>query len=241
LRIKGSTEAVPHVDGFAGETAKVQIAAIKSLWLLRSDDDPAPVKVFDRGDQPALVDYVTGEPVTLATVARKAVPSGTYRKAKVGVAYVKYSVPARMHDAGVAVDGQYDNVQALSDGAIIDGAPRARGWYRYAFSYAGTTYGTLEGGGAPTPAVPTTGGVGLDTSGAEAFYTFGFDAAYDGTVTYDEIVTFEANVHESFRWQDQALAGYAPRVFDTTPTSFEPVMSFGANAYKVTFERSSSK
>ena len=42
--------------------------------------------------------------------------------------------------------------------------------------------------------------------------------------------------YESFRWQDQALAGYAPKVFDTTPTTYEPVMSFGASAFSLVLE-----
>lgn len=239
LRLGGSVDPVAHADGFAGETAKVQIAAIKSLWLLRSDDDPNPVKVFEL-DEPIEVDYVAGKPITLASVSRATIPSGTYRKAKVGVSYVKYSVAARMHSAAIPVDGQYDNVQVLSDGAKIDGVVRARGWYRYSFSYLGTTYGSLEGNDAPTPAVPKGGGVELDTSGADAFYTFGFDAAYDAAVTYDETVTFTANVHEGFRWQDQPTTGYAAGVFDTTASTFEPVMSFGANAYAVSFERATN-
>lgn len=238
LVLKGSTAPVPHADGLSGETAKVQVAAIKSLWLLRSADDPNPVRVFDLGASPVLVDYVTGAPVTLATVARTSIPSGTYRVAKVGVSFVHYRVASRLHANGVTVDGDYDNVQALSDGAPIDGTPRARGWYRYSFLTGATPLGSVEGGSAPTPVVPSGGGVTLDTSGPEAFYTFGFDAAFDATATYDETVTFEANVHQGFRWQDQALPGYAAGVFDTTTTSFEPVMAFGANAYAVSFARS---
>ncbi len=238
LRIQGSLAPVPHVDGFAGQTAKKQVAAIRSLWLLRSADDPSPVKVFDRGDDPALVDYVTEQPVTLATVARASIPSGTYRLAKVSVPYVRYAVASRLHAGAYDVDGAYDNVQALANDAVVDGVKRARGWYRYAFTSGGATLASVEGGGAPIPAVPSTGGVSLDTSGADTFYVFSLDAFFDTAATYDETVTFEANVHESFRWRDEAGPGYAAGVFDTTSTSFEPVMSFGANAFTVRVERS---
>jgi hypothetical protein len=237
IRAKGSFADFAYADGFSGETAKVQIAAIKTLYLLRSADDPSPVKVFDLGDSPALVDYATGEPATLATVALRSIPDGVYRRAKLGVSYVRYSVAARMHAGALPVDGQFDNVQALSDGAKIEGAVHKKGWYRYAFSAYGTTYGSREGDDAPTPATTTTGGVELDLSGNESFYAFPVDVAVDTSVTVDQDVLFEANVKDAFRWQDQALAGYAAGVFDATPSSYEPVMSFGASSYTVTFSR----
>jgi hypothetical protein len=237
VRAKGTTAEFAHTDGFSGETAKVQIAAIKSLYLLRSDTDPNPVKVFDLGDKPALVDYATGDATTLATVALRSIPDGVYRRAKLGVSYVRYSVAARMHAGAWPVDGQYDNVQALSDGAIVDGAARKKGWYHYSFSAYGTTYGSLEGDNAPTPATTTTGGVGLDLSGSESFYTFPVDVAVDTSVTVDQDVLFEANVKDAFRWQDQSIAGYSAGVFDTTASDYEPVMSFGANSYAVSFSR----
>ena len=59
----------------------------------------------------------------------------------------------------------------------------------------------------------------------------------DPTVTVDQRVVCDVNVHESFRWQDQDLAGYAPKVYDTTPTSFEPVMAFGATSFSLTLEK----
>lgn len=238
IKAKGSLSPFAHKDGLSGQTAKVQIAAIKSLYLLRSASDPSPVKVYDLGDKSVLVDYVTGAPVELASVPIRSLPSGVYRLAKVGVSYVRYSVPARMHVGGYPVDGQYDNVQALSDGAMIEGAPRQKGWYRYAFSANGTTYGSQEGAGAPTPASPTSGGVTLDTSASQSFYVFAVDVALDNSVTQDHDVLFDTNVKDAFRWQDQALVGFTAGVFDTTPTSFEPVMAFGANAFSVAFSRS---
>jgi hypothetical protein len=83
----------------------------------------------------------------------------------------------------IVVDGDYDNVQALSRNVRIDGATRDRGWYRYTFLSGGASLGSLEGAGGPTPAVATSGGVTLDTSGPEAFYTFGVDAAFDASAT----------------------------------------------------------
>ncbi|MCS6899456.1 MAG: hypothetical protein NZX77_06760 [Polyangiaceae bacterium] len=38
---------------------------------------------------------------------------------------------------------------------------------------------------------------------------------------------------ESFRWKDENKSGFLPKIFDVTPTSFEPVQRFGANSFEV--------
>ncbi|MBX3264108.1 MAG: hypothetical protein KF782_30835 [Labilithrix sp.] len=233
ISLKGTTAPFAHTDGWSGATPKKQIVAIRSLYLLRSPTDASPVKVFDHGAKAVETDLVTGEKVEVASVVAKTLPAGVFTVAKAGVAYVRYSVPARMHSI-VRVDGQYDNVQSLSDGAVIDGVVRGKGHFRYAFVANGTTYGTLEGEDAPVPAVSTSGGLTLDTSGPQSFYVFPVQVAIDPNVGVDHEVGLELNVHESFRWQDQTALGYTQGVFDTTPYTFEPVMAFGANALKLT-------
>lgn len=237
--LRGTKAPFAHADGLSGQTAKLQVAAIKSLWLLRSggDGDPAPVKVFDRGDDAVPVDYASGQPVTLATVSRRSIPSGIYRRARVFVPWVRYRVSARLHANGVAVDGDYESVQALSEGARIDGAARARGFSRTTFLVGGAPLAAVTGTSPQVPSRATSGGVMLDVSGAEAFYEFDVDAAFDQAAPYDETVTFEGNVSGAFRWKDEATLGYQPGVFDTTPAGFEPVMTFGVNAYAVSFAR----
>jgi hypothetical protein len=47
---------------------------------------------------------------------------------------------------------------------------------------------------------------------------------------------FRVNMHESYRWADQDGPGFAPGVFDTTPTTFEPVKQFGANSFEILFK-----
>jgi hypothetical protein len=228
--MRGSTAPFTHTDGHAGETPRRQIAAIKSLWLYRSADDKNPLKVFDHGTAPVEVDYVTQTPVTVATVPVASLVAGQFKIAKSGVSYVKYAVDATMHTP-LAIPGYYDNVQALSDGAVIDGGTRKRGWHRYSFVSGGMVLGTVEGDDAPTPIATTKGGISMDMSGPETFYVFPIDLAIDNTVTEDWQSSFVINVHESFRWQDQPHAGYQAGVFDTTTTIFEPVMAFGANSF----------
>ncbi len=242
ILMKGSTAPFTHKDAYAGSTPKQQIVAVRSLYLLRTPNDPNPVKVFEHTHEKAVdVDVVTGKTVALASVVAKTLPAGVYTMAKSGVSYVRYSVGARMHTAIGAIDGQYDNVQALSDGAVIGNQVRKKGHFRYAFSANGTTYGALEGDDAPTPVANSGGGITMDLSGPETFYVFPVQVAIDPNITADHDALFDVNVYESFRWQDQPSPGYQPKVFDTTPATFEPVMAFGANSFTLTSSPSAAK
>lgn len=235
ITMRGSTAPFVHTDGFSGETPKKQIVAVKSLWLYRSPSDANPVKVFDHGDKAVEVELISGKPVEIAKIAAKSLPAGVFTLAKSGASYVKYAVDARLH-AGPPygdIDGYYDNVQALSDGAVIDGKKKKKGDFRYSFVANGATLGSLEGENAPTPVATSAGGIGMDMSGPETFYVFPIQMAVDPNVATDQMVDFELNVFESFRWQDQPSPGYAKGVYDTTAASFEPVMAFGANAFKL--------
>ncbi len=234
ISVVGSTSPVPHGDGLSGQTPATQAVAIRSLYLLRTPTDPNPVKVFDLGAANAAeVELVSGKKVEVATVVAKTLPAGVFTMAKAGVTFVRYAVAARMHGV-VALDGRYENYQALSDGAVIDGVVRAKGDFRYAFVANGATLGALEGKDAPVPTLAASGGLSLDGSGSDAFYVFPVQVAIDPNVTVDHEATLEINVHESFRWQDQSAPGYTPKVFDTTPSSFEPIVSFGASASALT-------
>ncbi len=98
-----------------------------------------------------------------------------------------------------------------------------------------TTISTIT----PTTCVPTspaTGGFVLRTEGGASYYEMAVDVRVDPAAKTDLHVVVEVNMSESFRWEDQALAGYAPSVYDTTPTSFEPIRRFGANTYAVKVE-----
>jgi hypothetical protein len=235
LALRGSIAPVAHADGFASQTPQSQNVAVKSLWLLKSADDPAPLKVADLGTQAVEADLVSGKTNDIATVSLKSLPAGTYTIAKVGVAWVRYRVAARLHD-GVATDGRYDNVEALSDGVVFEGTARKKGWFRSAFGIGNTTYGTLENNDAPLPQLPSSGGMTLETVGPDSFYVFPMHVTIDPNEPKDQRIVCEVNVHESFRWKDEGTAGYAANVFDTTPTTYEPVMSFGASAFSLYLE-----
>jgi hypothetical protein len=236
LALRGSTTPVPHTDGLAAQTPMKQGVAIRSFWLYKDLADKTPLKVADIGPTAVETDLVSGVTNDIASVAIKSLPAGSYTIAKVGVAYVRYSVAARLHAGGFPTDGRYDNVEALSDNAIIDGVPRKKGWFRSTFAVGATAYGTIENDNAPLPALPSSGGMTLETVGPESFYVFPAKITIDPAHPSDLRLVCEVNVHESFRWIDQAAVGYASKVFDTTPTTYEPVMSFGASAFDLVLE-----
>ena len=235
LSLRGVVTPVAHADGFASQTPIRQTVAIKSFYLYKTAADPKPLLVADLGTTSVPTDLVSGKTIDITTVALKTMPAGTYTIAKVGVAYVSYRIAARLHN-GVATDGRYDNVEALSDGVIVDGKPRNKGWFSSAFGIGDTTYATYEGKDAPLPQLPSSGGMTLETSGPTAFYVFPVNVTIDPSETRDQRVVCEVNVHESFRWRDEATSSYAANVFDTTPTTYEPVMSFGASAFSLFLE-----
>lgn len=235
LALRGSVTPVPHTDGFASQTPKSQYVAVRSLWLLESAGDPSPLKVADLGTAAVETDLVSGKTNDIATVSLKSLRAGTYTIAKVGVAWVRYRVAARLHN-GVATDGRYDNVEALSDGVLFEGVARQKGWFRSAFGIGDTTYGTLENNDAPLPQLASSGGMTLETVGPDSFYVFPMHVTIDPNEPKDQRIVCEVNVHESFRWKDEVTSGYATNVFDTTPTTYEPVMSFGASAFSLYLE-----
>lgn len=236
LSLRGSKDVLPHADGLASQTPIKQGVAVRSFWLMKDASDPAPLKVADIGPASVETDLVSGATSDITSVPIKSLPAGSYTIAKVGVAYVRYTIAARLHAGGFPTDGTYDNVEALSDNAIIDGVARKKSWFKSTFNVGGKPVASTENEGAPLPALAESGGMRLETVGSESYYVFPLKVTLDPTYPANMRLVIDVNVHESFRWVDQGAMGYAPKVFDTTPTSYEPVMSFGASAFKVTYE-----
>jgi hypothetical protein len=95
----------------------------------------------------------------------------------------------------------------------------------------------VEGSDAPTPLTTGQGGISLEPGTGGLVYGFPVDLTIDLGVTHDLNAIFELNTHENFRWVDLEIPGYAKGVYDTTPTSFEPVTSFGANSARLYWEQ----
>jgi len=233
--VRTNTDPFPHADGLSGQTAREAYQGIQSFTLMRDAGDPDPLVVLDLGDALVEAGYNDGDETLVGSAPLSSVRPGHYTVGRNVVTHSRYTVDATMHVGGLVVPGELDNVQVLTSGTPIDGVARPQSWFRYVFRAAGREY-PLEGLGAPLPTEPTTGGFRLVLEGDEAVYYYPIDVTIDATGDADVRVVLEVNMDHSFRWEDQALPGYAPGVFDSTSVGAEPVRRFGANSLDVYVE-----
>jgi hypothetical protein len=234
FHVRASTAPFAHSDGFAGQTSKATKQGIRSLRLFKSAGD-APVVVFDHGKGFVEAGYDDGNDTIVGQAPVAKVPAGRYTLAQIPVTHSAFRVSSTMHASGLAVPGEFDCLETLSDDVTLEGTLRTKGWYRYVFETASAKY-PQEGSGALLPSSPTTGGFTMKTVGGETYYEVPIDLVMDPTVTTDVHVVMEVNMDHAFRWEDQALPGYTPNVYDTTPTAYEAIRRFGANSFVVRFE-----
>lgn len=233
--IRTSAAAFTHADGFSGQTARKAKQGIRRLRIYHDASDTSPVVVFDHGKGFVEAGYVAGDDTVVGSAPLASLPEGHYGLARMTVTHSRFVVSSTMHFNGSAIPGEFDCVQTLSDGVEIDGTVRPKDWYRYTFVAGNQSFPT-EGVGAPLPSSPATGGFIMKTEGDETYYELPIDVTVAHAATKDIRVVIEVNMFESFRWEDQALTDYASGVYDTTPTTFEPVRRFGANSYVVKYE-----
>jgi len=240
LHVRATQAPVAHEAGTAGQTPTAQRLAFKSLTLFATREDAAA----DR-DGYAVVDLATpveagvgqGEDTVLTKLPIRSLRAGHYAAARVRVAYVRYAVRSTMHSLGFAVPGEFENVQVLANDTVLDGQLRQKGYYRYTFRSPQTGPVSVEGTDAPVPLTTGLGGLSLEAGADGLSYVLPVDLTIDTAVSHDLHAIYEVNTHENFRWRDEAIPGYAAGVYDTTPTSFEPVVSFGANSARLYWEQ----
>ena len=232
IHMRSSAEPFAHQDVLAGQTASAHKSGVRSLTLLRDMNDPSPFEVFDFGQEAAEVDYAPGASTLVFEADAATFPEANFTIARVVHSYVKYSVDATMHNAGFVVPGRFDNMQVLSDGSLVDGELYDAGHYEYTFVAGGMSF-PATGENAPIPEWQSSGGFSVVFENGEWAYYFPVSLPTSPALPADMNVILEVNMHESFRWSDQQAPNYEPGVFDVTPTSFEPVQKFGANAFSV--------
>lgn len=235
IHLRATTAPFPHSDGLSGQTPLAHSSAIRSLFLYKDANDTAPLEVFDFGADAVEAGYDDGDDTLVATVKAKTLPKATYTLARVVHNYVRYRVSATAHSGGFSAPGEFDNLQVLSDGSNVGGVMHDHGYYEYKFTTAGMTF-PVSGSDAPTPEWVGGGGFSVKLENGQWSYSFPVTLPVDPDITNDIKIVLGVNMNESFRWQDQTSPGYAPGVFDTTATTFEPVMRFGANSFAVTVE-----
>lgn len=233
IHIQSAQEPFVHDDAYAGQTPLDQRLGILSLELGKGPGDDDPLVVFDHGSEYVEAGLNAGDDTLVASVPASQLRFGTFTHARVKVSHVRYRVRATMHAQGQAWAGEFDNVQVLTDGTLIDGTERDSGWFRFAFRLGGQTWGVREGSSGPLPEGLGSGGIALVVEEGVAAYTFAAEVMVDPGAAFDTKIVFVLNMHESFRWLDLPETGYSAGVFDTTPAQFEPVKRFGANSFTV--------
>lgn len=233
IHLRATGAPVTHADGLSGQTPSDQRIGIRKLTMFTSAGDPSPLVVFDHGANGVEAGLNDKNDTIVASVPAATLKAGQYTVARVAISHVRYQVAATMHAAGQNVPGVFSNLQVLSNGSSVDGATFDKGHYKFSFEVGGSALGGQTGENGPLPQTPSGGGITLDTSGPESAYVFPINVPVDPTVKGDVHIVFELNTHENFRWQDEASPDYQSGVFDVTPTTFEPVKSFGANSFRV--------
>lgn len=235
IRFRATTAPFDHQDGLAGQTPLEHYSGVRDLKLYRGPDDPQPVTIFDRDEDFVEIGYNEGDDTVVATVPARELPLGTYTVARTVHSHVRYRVASTMHVGGVPLAGEFDCMQVLSDDTWLDGTRRDHGYYEYVFRAGAQSFPT-SGDDAPLPLSGETGGFSAALEQGEWAYYYPVSLVVTPELEADVDVVLNVNMHESFRWDDQQASGFAPQIFDTTPTSFEPVVTFGANSYWMTLE-----
>lgn len=232
IRFQSTTAPFDHQDGLAGQTPLSHVSGVRSLRLYRGSDDPEPVTVFDLGEESVEISYADGADTLVYDAEIKYVPKATYTLARVVHSYVRYEIASTMHVNGAALPGTFDNMQVLSDGSLVDGLVRDHGYFEYVFETGAQSYPT-SGSNAPVPEWSSSGGLSVSFDAGEWAYWFPTNLPVDPDLDTDVTLVFQVNMNESFRWSDQQSPGFSAGVFDTTPTSFEPVEQFGASSFEI--------
>ena len=236
VHLRASQSKVTFSDAYAGETPLSQSIAIRKLTLYRDANDASPVVVFDNGTNAVECGVNDGNDTVAGRAVASTLAAGTFTIAHVQVGYYRFKVAATMHASGQTIPGDYSDVEVLTDNTMLDGKVQNQGHYVYTFEVGGNAEGTLTGEDLITPVDDVGGGLTLVTSGHEVDYVFGINVIINPALATDANVVMLVNTYQNFRWQDQSMAGYQTGVFDTTPSTYEPVMSFGANSFSLGLE-----
>jgi len=235
IHMRSSTAPIAHSDGLSGQTPSEHKSGVRSLQLFRDPNDSNPVTVFDFGQESVEVDYADGADTLVFTANSADLPLATFTVARVVHSWVTYRVEATMHASGFDLAGHFENFQALSDNSLFEGYLFDSGDYDYVFVGASMSF-PASGVGAPVPEYEAAGGFSVRFEDGEWAYYFPVSLPVNPELPGDLAIVLDVNMHESFRWMDEPTTDFTAGVFDATPTTFEPVLQFGANSFAVTLE-----
>ena len=229
VHLVSTHDPVAHAPATQGQTPRDWVSGIRSLHLLRREDDPAPLLVFSHGDGFVEGSYADGADTIVGSAPIADLVPGTYTSARVVHTHVRFTIDATLHAGFGPMPGVLEDLLVLSDRTTLDGVERARGDYRFTFRTAGMSFPT-EGSNFFIDPIAG-GGFTTRVEEGETAYYFPVSLLVNDRLTEDMHVYFEVNVHEGFRWTDSDMTDYEPGVFDMTPLGTEPIVQAGANTY----------
>lgn len=236
VRLRATDAQFNHVDGLSGLTPLSASGGIRSLSLLRDQNDIHPAVLFDSGQTATEASFSDGGDTLVGAIPIGDVPPGKYTIARMVQAFSRYSIPATMHDASASTPGELHNLVVMSDSTLVDGGLRDAGYYHYEFTAAGQQPTTFEGDDAIVPAYSTTAGAFAVVEGGQWAVYFPVNLDWSSGLSSPLELVITVNMFESFRWTDVVAPGYLPGVFDFTAVSYEPVVRFGGNEFVSTVE-----
>lgn len=229
VHLVSSHDPVPHAPATAGQTPRDWVSGIRSLHLLRVEDDPDPFLVFTHGDGFVEASYADGADTIVGSAPIAELEPGTYTWARAVHTHVRFTIDATLHAGFGPMPGELENLIVLSDRTTLDGVEHRRGDYTFTFRTAAMEYPT-SGSGYEIAPIPG-GGFHTRVEDGETAYYFPILLEVTDRLTEDVHLLFEVNVHEGFRWTDATMPGYETDVFDITPLGTEPIVQAGANRY----------
>jgi hypothetical protein len=189
---------------------------------------------FSGGEVEATIN--DGSDTIVATVPANRFAVGTYQVARIYVTHVTSSFDATLHPAtGPAVLGVFTHRLVLSESSL-DGAPAYAGDLHHTFVAGGSTLAKFDCSTNNNNACPdvlpwSRGALALTIDKGIGWYTLPVSLTVDASFAqHDSDLFFDVNVHEDVRWQDKPTSGFSPGVYDTTATTYEPVVQFGPNS-----------
>ncbi len=235
VHVRATTETFPHGDGLAGITPRSAAGGVRSLTLLRSDGDPAPLELFHLGATSKEVGYSHGDDTRVTVLDPAVFVLGTYTLARMVQSHSRYEIDATFHEAGEATRGRLENLIVLSDGTRVDGGLRDTGYFRNVF-HVGKHREEVTGDDAVVAPYSFTAGAKAVVEDGEWAVYFPIQLEVTTPPVAGDRLVLRVNLFEAFRWRDSDSPGYVDGEFDFSRDAYEEVVRFGGNRFDLGWE-----
>ena len=226
--LNATTEAYPHQDSLASQTARDVSAGVRFLELI--DTQGGRWQLFQIGSAPAkVVSYNNGSTTALATLKPEDVRPGHYIKGQMVQDWSRFKLDAVLHNNQGPQKGTLDALRVTSDQVLLDGKQYKIGAFDNVF--VGQGINKTDSGVLPMPKKSTTAEAEGTVVNGQWVVSFPVDLKVEAGATGTLTVT--VNMHEAFRWSDINTGNNQAGTYDIAPPFYEPVKQFGGNRFDV--------